>query len=125
MVKRKAVMRAITGMNDETMRDFRTLIEARLSDLDDEDALGQAGKATVELDQQSVGRLSRMDALQNQAMAQATGARRTAERQRLIAALKRMDHGEFGYCEECGDEIAEARLRLDPAATRCVDCARG
>jgi len=125
MVKRKAVMRAITGMNDETMRDFRTLIEARLSDLDDEDALGQAGKATVELDQQSVGRLSRMDALQNQAMAQATGARRTAERQRLFAALKRMDDGEFGYCEECGDEIAEARLRLDPAATRCVDCARG
>jgi DnaK suppressor protein len=125
MVKRKAVMRAITGMNDETLRDFRTLIEARLSDLDDEDALGQAGKATVELDQQSVGRLSRMDALQNQAMAQATGARRTAERQRLIAALKRMDDGEFGYCEECGDEIAEARLRLDPAATRCVDCARG
>ncbi len=125
MVKRKAVMRAITGMNDETLRDFRTLIEARLSDLDDEDALGQAGKATVELDQQSVGRLSRMDALQNQAMAQATGARRTAERQRLVAALKRMDDGEFGYCEECGDEIAEARLRLDPAATRCVDCARG
>lgn len=125
MVKRKAVMRAITGMNDETLRDFRTLIGARLSDLDDEDALGQAGKATVELDQQSVGRLSRMDALQNQAMAQATGARRTAERQRLVAALKRMDDGEFGYCEECGDEIAEARLRLDPAATRCVDCARG
>lgn len=125
MVKRKAVMRAITGMNDETLRDFRTLIGARLSDLDDEDALGQAGKATVELDQQSVGRLSRMDALQNQAMAQATGARRTAKRQRLVAALKRMDDGEFGYCEECGDEIAEARLRLDPAATRCVDCARG
>ena len=112
-------------MNSDLVAEFRALIQARLAELADEDALGQAGKATVELDQQSVGRLSRMDALQNQAMAKATDARRGAERTRLLSALKRMEDGEFGYCDDCGDEIAEARLRLDPAATRCVDCARG
>lgn len=111
---------------DETLAaEFRALIEARLTDLSSEDALGEAGKATVELDQQAVGRLSRMDALQNQAMAKATGVRREAERRRLLAALERLEEGEFGFCDECGEVIAEGRLRLDPAALKCVECARG
>jgi len=58
-------------------------------------------------------------------MAKATQARRQVERTRLTVALARMDEGEYGYCEDCGDEIAPGRLELDPAATRCVDCANG
>lgn len=125
MVKCKEVMTGITGMNETELERFRHLIGARLAELDAEDALGAAGQATVELDQQSVGRLSRMDALQNQAMAKATGTRRQGERTRLQAALARMIEGEYGYCEDCGDEIAPGRLALDPAATRCVDCLSG
>ena len=112
-------------MDHKTESEWRATILARLKDLDSEDELGRAGQATVELDQQAVGRLSRMDALQNQAMARATGARRKTERARLQAALARLDEGEFGYCEDCGEEIAPGRLRLDPAATRCVSCASG
>lgn len=112
-------------MNASDLQMFRGLIEARLAELDAEDGLGQSGQDTVELDQQAVGRLSRMDALQNQAMAKATGARRQAERARLKAALIRMDEGEFGYCDGCGEEIPVGRLKLDPAAMNCVDCARG
>ncbi|MEM7075028.1 MAG: TraR/DksA C4-type zinc finger protein [Pseudomonadota bacterium] len=108
-----------------TPDEVRTLIEARLRALDTEDRLGAAGKATVELDQQSVGRLSRMDALQTQAMAHATGARRAVERRRLEAALNRLDDGEYGFCEACGEHIAPGRLRLDPAVAICIDCARG
>jgi len=112
-------------MDEETRNAIRALITARLKALATEDALGAEGQATVTLDQQAVGRLSRMDALQHQAMAQATGARRTLERSRLRAALARLDEGDYGYCEECGEAIAPGRLRLDPAAARCVDCARG
>lgn len=112
-------------MNADQTEYFRGLITNRLSILDDEDTLGEAGQATVELDQQAVGRLSRQDALQNQAMAKATHARRQAERQKLKAALARMDEGEFGYCEDCGDAIATRRLELDPGVTRCVECAKG
>ena len=112
-------------MNGSEMQEFRRLITARLAELEAEDTLGAAGQATVELDQQSVGRLSRMDALQNQAMAKAQAGRRDAERQRLRAALCRMEDGEFGYCGDCDDDIAPDRLRLDPAATRCIQCARG
>lgn len=112
-------------MNETNNRFFRDLIHTRLQELETEDTLGSAGQATVELDQQAVGRLSRMDALQNQAMAKAGHQRRLIEKSRLNAALARMDEGEFGYCEDCGEDIDPARLRLDPAATRCIQCANG
>ncbi len=112
-------------MNDAELNRFREIIAARLDALAHEDELGSEGQATVELDQQSVGRLSRMDALQNQAMAKASATRRDIERRRLKAAFGRIDEGEYGYCEDCGDEIAHARLNLDPAAQRCVQCAKG
>nr|WP_254702347.1 MULTISPECIES: TraR/DksA C4-type zinc finger protein [unclassified Roseivivax] len=99
------------------------MIETRLAALAEEDRLGHAGQSVVELDQQSVGRLSRMDALQAQAMAKATQGRRDQMRRALQLALARIEEGEFGFCEECGDEIATARLELDPTARRCVGCA--
>ena len=80
-------------------------------------------RATVELDQQSVGRLSRMDALQRQAMAEASERSRAIEIRKIKAALLRIDDGEYGYCLECGEEISEKRLAVDPAASRCIRCA--
>lgn len=118
-------MNGMTVLNGHDAEEFRALIAARLAEIDAEDSLGADGQQTVTLDQQSVGRLSRMDALQNQAMAKATQARRDLERARLAAALARIDTGEFGYCEDCGDDIPAGRLRLDPAATRCVSCLSG
>lgn len=78
---------------------------------------------TVTLDQQSVGRLSRMDAMQQQAMAQATERQRAGEIARIKSALQRLEDGDYGYCIECGEEIAEKRLEIDPAATHCIKCA--
>ncbi|SFQ15154.1 DnaK suppressor protein [Roseivivax halotolerans] len=103
---------------------FRALIKTRLAALDEEDRLGRDGQKAVELDQQAVGRLSRQDALQSQAMAKATQARRDIAKRGLKDALARIDEGEFGYCEECGEAIAVKRLELDPTARRCISCAR-
>lgn len=111
-------------MNDADLARFADLIGARLAEIDAEDALGRDGQAVVTLDQQSVGRLSRMDALQGQAMARAQQSRRDTLRRRLVAARQRIAEGEFGWCEECGDPIPPKRLELDPTATRCVGCAR-
>ncbi len=105
--------------------DPRSLLEARLKALDIEDEAGSAGQKTVELDQQAVGRLSRMDALQSQAMAQATARRRQLERSKIQAALQRIKDGEYGYCLDCGDRINPARLTADPAIALCQDCMRG
>ena len=103
----------------------RAALLARREALEAEDATNADSRNTVELQQDSVGRLSRMDAMQQQAMAQATERRRTAERARISAALERIEDGEWGYCLKCGEGIAEKRLRHDPSVANCVDCASG
>ena len=112
-------------MDHATLDEFKTALLAMQAALDREDALGSDGQKTVVLDQQSVGRLSRMDALQQQAMAKATQGRREAMRLRIAAALARMADDDFGYCTDCGEEIAVKRLELDPTVPTCVSCARG
>ncbi|MEM7043925.1 MAG: TraR/DksA C4-type zinc finger protein [Pseudomonadota bacterium] len=77
----------------------------------------------VELDQTRVGRLSRMDALQHQAMAKETERRRQHELDRIDAALGRLEDGTYGECVACGELIADQRLALDPSALFCIDCA--
>lgn len=79
----------------------------------------------VELDQSRVGRLSRMDALQGQAMAQETVRRRKGELLRIETALERLQAGDFGYCLKCDAEIPDKRLELDPSTTLCIGCASG
>lgn len=84
---------------------------------------GAAAASTVELDQQRVGRLSRMDALGAQAMARASQERRAETLQRARAALQRIERGHFGVCARCGEEIDPRRLESDPAVTMCIHCA--
>jgi DnaK suppressor protein len=78
---------------------------------------------TVELDQTRTGRLSRMDALQGQAMAQASQARAEEELRRIAAALRRIDSGDFGFCAACDEPISPGRLDADPSTPLCIDCA--
>lgn len=89
-------------------------------------AAAEAGKesaAVVELDQTKVGRLSRMDAMQAQAMAQASAQRREQMLRQIDAALKRIDDDEYGYCLKCDEAINPKRLEFDPTVTLCIDCA--
>lgn len=104
---------------------FRALLLQRLLELDEENRLSSGDRAPVTLDQDSVGRLSRIDAIQMQAMALAQERRRTTERLAIKAALERIEEGEYGYCLQCGDEIAERRLKANPSVAKCLDCASG
>ena len=94
----------------------RQKLTAMKSELEAYSDISEEARAPVTLDQQSVGRLSRMDALQGQAMAQASERQRRADIQKISAAIHRLDAGEYGDCVECGEEIAEKRLEVDPAA---------
>lgn len=81
-------------------------------------------RAPVELDQVAVGRLSRMDAMQQQAMAEAGERARQRDLVRIEMAERRVASGDYGYCEECGEAIPDKRLEIDPMATHCVRCAK-
>jgi DnaK suppressor protein len=81
------------------------------------------GRQPVELDQTAVGRLSRMDALQGQAMALEQARRRELEIKRIDAALQRIEEGDYGYCLSCDEEIEAKRLELDPTTPTCISCA--
>jgi DnaK suppressor protein len=99
---------------------FKKRLEQRLKELTD----GRKADRPLELDPSRVGRLSRMDAMQQQAMSQAAGRLAALEEQRIRTALKRMGAGEYGYCLNCEEDIAEGRLRVDPSVMTCIDCAR-
>jgi DnaK suppressor protein len=105
------------------IEDLKQGLLRRLSELEAMDALSDEDRKPVELDQQSVGRLSRVDAMQRQAMAFASQARRQHEARMITAALGRIDSDDFGWCGGCGEPIPLARLRLDATISTCIDCA--
>ncbi len=113
----------MTELSPAEIDEFRLKLLARRAELAAADEETQGWRGTVELDQQSVGRLSRMDAMQQQEMAEAEARRRKSEIARIDAALKRIDEGEYGWCAECGEKIARRRLEIDPAAAHCIGCA--
>ena len=110
-------------MDDTDIRQFRQRLLNLQAELQAVRAASEEARGTVKLDQTSVGRLSRMDALQGQAMSQEQERRRELELKKIAAALRRIESGEYGNCLRCGEAIAAARLELDPAATLCIDCA--
>ena len=111
------------------MNEDRNLKKCRAALLAERAALQESSSATsqrrtpVTLDQQRVGRLSRVNTLQVQAMAQAEEERRQHRLRLISAALSRLGDGEYGYCTICGIDIPEKRLFVDAAAAQCVNCA--
>lgn len=112
------------GLTREQIHALEQALHAWQSELQARDRQGADWRGPVALDQQSVGRLSRMDAMQQQEMAQAEARRRTSDLARIEMALNRMTDGTYGWCAECGDAIAYRRLEIDPAAHLCIGCAR-
>ena len=110
--------------NDEQyLAEVKRRLLARRDELRALTEVGQDAAATVALDQTRVGRLSRMDALQAQAMAQETNRRRNQELAQIDTALRRVDTGDYGFCTQCDEPIAAARLQHNPAAALCIACA--
>ncbi len=103
---------------------LRAELTARLKELHSMSADTKDDRKPVELDQTSVGRLSRVDALQGQAMAMAQEKRRYDEIKRIEAAIRRIDEDEYGYCVKCGEAIDAARLAVDATIPTCIKCAR-
>lgn len=78
------------------------------------------GARPVDLDE-PIGRLSRMDAIQQQKMAQANRSRNTM-RLKMVSAALSVDPDEYGWCKRCDDPVGYGRLKTRPEAPFCVGC---
>lgn len=110
-------------MNDADLHKFKHLLEQQRDELMSSHQLAQGSTETVELDQSSVGRISRMDAMQSQSMAIETTRLRQQQLRKISTALALIESGDYGYCNVCDNEIDVRRLDIDPASTMCVACA--
>jgi DnaK suppressor protein len=81
-----------------------------------------ADSKPVLLDQSTQGRLSRMDAMQQQEMTASIISRMHQEERKIIAAINRVNDGTYGVCCKCGEMIDPNRLNSDAAAPFCSEC---
>ncbi len=76
----------------------------------------------VTLDQQSIGRVSRVDAIQQQQVAVAGREQLSMTLRQVMTALARVESGDFGYCTRCDEPIGFQRLNARPQAPLCLRC---
>ena len=70
----------------------------------------------------SLGRLSRMEAMQDQQLILEARRRKKMQKVAVLSALQRIDNGQFGICIFCGKPIAPERLEVAPESSTCVSC---
>ena len=104
------------GQREELSRDLRRLLE----ELQVVEIATREGSRPVDLDE-PIGRLSRMDAMQQQAMSTAN-RRRNKLRLQLVTAALEADPDDYGICKKCDDFIGYARLKARPESPFCVTC---
>lgn len=110
-------------MTPEERQRLKERIRELITELEHKAANLQETAKPVALDQASVGRLSRMDSIANQAISGRVLAETQHRLARLRQALEAVDEDEFGICAECGEDISLKRLMALPEASRCIHCA--
>ncbi len=101
---------------------LKTQLQHRVVELEQQLGLSENSTAVVTLDQSAVGRVSRVDALQQQSMA--LSLQRSAQQtlKQVQVALASIERDCFGYCQHCDEPIAFARLQIQPATRFCLKC---
>jgi len=109
-------------MTDKEKKELKLIIEAQIASVNEEiEELTELTKP-VSLDA-SIGRLSRMDAINNKAINEMALREKKQTLNKLERALEKYEEGKIGTCLKCGDEIPFGRLKIMPYTTRCVKCA--
>jgi DnaK suppressor protein len=104
-------------IRDELLRSL-TKLERSIS------ANGAAARPR-DLEQDTVGRLSRIEALQSQGLTATLAAREKAQLEQIMSALRRLEDGSYGVCNGCGAAIPVERLMVFPETLACAACACG
>lgn len=112
----------MTALTADQLLDLRAELERELARLRHSMRISEETKGPVALDQTAVGRLSRMAAMQSQAMQEELHSRELGRLGALESALKRVDDGTYARCTACGGQIPYGRLLVIPEALTCAVC---
>ncbi len=107
-------------MEVEKLDYFRNILAEEMKTL-----LSEAGKTVTEMNSDSSNFPDPTDRATQESDRNFELRIRDRERKlinKIKDALDRIDNGEFGVCEECGDEISEARLKVRAVTTLCINC---
>jgi DnaK suppressor protein len=110
------------ALSTEEKSAIKRQIEDEIEKLESQLCLNRDSAKTVELDQSLAGRVSRIDAIQQQKMAQAAEQRNRLRLLSLKAVLNKIDTEDFGLCEECAEPISIERLKIKPESLYCLSC---
>ncbi len=112
----------MTRLNNNDTKQCRKLLERQRQEIDRALRDAEQSSQPVSLDQSKVGRVSRIDAIQQQELARA-GCQALKTRRVLVErALQRIADGDYGECLECGEPIEPRRLLARPESTYCLQC---
>lgn len=109
-------------LTQRQMEDFRRRLQAAKEAADALLESSAAGSKPVEASGSTIGRLTRMDAIQVQAMEQMNRRQLEIRRQQVEAALRSFEDGTYGLCRNCRGPIALQRLEALPEAPFCMAC---
>jgi len=107
-------------MDQDKLAHFRQVLNEELNTL-----LGEAGKTVSEMTAENVNFPDPTDRATQESDRSFELRIRDRERKlinKIKEAIERLDQGEFGICELCGEEISEGRLKARPVTTLCIDC---
>ncbi len=111
----------MNGLSPDQIEELHQDLQALREELRALLSLSSEGARPVDLDE-PIGRLSRMDAMQQQSMLQANRRAAQLRQQQVEAALQRLREEEYGECLECGEPIGHPRLKARPEAPLCLGC---
>ena len=109
----------------EQMGQIRDELLRALSRLERSMKITGSAARLSDLEQDTVGRLSRIDAIQNQGLTRSLEERERTQLTQIADALRRMEEGTYGACGGCGAPIPFERLLIYPETRACTACARG
>jgi DnaK suppressor protein len=109
-------------LSPQQLAELRAELDRQLERLRRSMKLTDEAMRTVELDQTAVGRLSRIDSLQNQSLSKGLHEREVARLGQILGALERVEKGTYGACTTCGGPIPFERLFVFPEAPECAGC---
>lgn len=116
------LMSTPSHLTPDQVSELRQELERQLERLQKSMQVTDEALKTVQLDQTAVGRLSRMDSLQNQSLSKGLREREVVQLSQIRDALARLEAGSYGLCTLCTGEIPFERLFVFPEAPECAGC---